>query len=546
MTKPKDGVDLDAILAELGQFGRYQIQTYCLILLPIMFSAVYNSQYIFAAGDVPYRCKVPECESTPPDFTTNGWGAWALPESGGRCERLQPVGEECSPNSFHQNETITCSAWVYENSNTIVPEFDLACEGWKRTLVGTIHSAGVFAALPITAYVSDTFGRRTAFILTAVAAGVAGVIRSFSNTYILYVILEFVEATVGSGVYSTGFILALEMVGLNRRVLGGNIISSTFALGQVFLALAAWAAPYWRTLTLIIYAPSIIFVVYIFLIEESVRWLLIKGNRKEAARIIFKAAAMNNKKLKPETIKVLTEEEKVEEEPRPLHPEIHPIATEVKKKSLIIQVLYSKTIMMRLVICSFWWITLTFVYYGLSINSVSLAGNPYVNFILTSLVEIPGYALSVLTLDRFGRKSSIMTSFFVCGVSLIVLPFVPQTITWLPTTLNMIGKLCISMAFSSIYIYTSELFPTEARHSLLGTCSMFGRIGSLVAPQTPLLMAYMEALPYLIFGIMSGTSGLLMLLTPETLRIRLPDTIQQAENISVAPRTKRTTDIIVD
>lgn len=48
-------VDLDAILLELGQFGRYQIRNYCFILVVILTSAVYNAQYIFAAGDVPYR-----------------------------------------------------------------------------------------------------------------------------------------------------------------------------------------------------------------------------------------------------------------------------------------------------------------------------------------------------------------------------------------------------------------------------------------------------------------------------------------------------------
>lgn len=37
-------------------------------------------------------------------------------------------------------------------------------------------------------------------------------------------------------------------------------------------------------------------------------------------------------------------------------------------------------------------------------------------------------------------------------------------------------------------MYTAEMFPTEIRHSLLGICSMFGRIGSMVAPQTPLLV----------------------------------------------------------
>ncbi|KAL0880492.1 hypothetical protein ABMA27_002900 [Loxostege sticticalis] len=545
MTKEKDAVDLDSILAELGQFGRYQIKNYCFILIPIMFSAVYNGQYIFAAAAMNYRCKVPECEASPPQLSTNGWGVWALPESGGRCDRLKPIGDTCSPESFHMNQTITCDAWVYESGDTIVAEFDLACQEWRRTLVGTIHSVGLFAALPLTSYVSDTWGRRTAFVLTAVCAGIMGLIRSFSPNYIMYLAFEFLDATLGSGVYSSGFILALEMVGLNRRVLGGNIISSFFALGQVFLALVAWGIPYWRTLTRVLYAPSLLFIFYFFVIEESVRWLLSKGKKKEAARIIFKAAKTNNKKLSPESVKQLTEETP-QEETKPTQPEIHQIVPEEKAQSLTMQVLKSKIMISRLLICSFWWITVTFIYYGLSINSVSLAGNMYVNYILTCLVEIPGYCVSVITLDRFGRKGSIMTAFFICGISLVALPFVPDDMIWLMTSLNMLGKLCISMAFSSIYIYTSELFPTTARHRLLGMCSMFGRIGSIVAPQTPLLMSYMESLPYLIFGIMAGASGLLMIFTPETLRMRLPDTVQQAENIAALPRTRKPTDIIVN
>lgn len=44
-------------------------------------------------------------------------------------------------------------------------------------------------------------------------------------------------------------------------------------------------------------------------------------------------------------------------------------------------------------------------------------------------------------------------------------------------------------------------------------------------------MEFMVSLPYLIFGVMAVTSGLLMLLTPETLGRKLPDTVQDAENI---------------
>ncbi|CAH0719762.1 unnamed protein product, partial [Brenthis ino] len=534
-------MDLDEVLEEIGPLGPFQIKIYSLILIPILFCAVYNTQYIFAAANVQYRCQVPECEAVPPKLETDDWGSWALPDGAGRCERYLLVGTTCAPESFHPTDTKKCSSWIYENNNSIVTTFDLACEEWKRTLVGTLHSAGLFFALPLTAYVSDNFGRRVAFIATAVAPAFVGIGRSFSQNYLTYVILEFIEAVVGAGVYSSGFILALEMMGLNRRVLGGNIISCTFAIGQALVALVAWAIPEWRTLTRVIYAPSFLFIFYFFLIEESVRWLLSRGNKKEAARILFKAAAINKKKLSPETIKHLTEETPSEQDSSKL-----PIDDKNKKPSLGLQVLKSRIIMARLLICSFWWITVTFIYYGLSINSVSLAGNSYVNYILTALVEIPGYCISVLTLDRFGRKSSIMTAFFVCGISLVCLPFIPENLLWLQTCLNLLGKLCISMAFSSIYIYTSELYPTTLRHSLVAVCSMCGRIGQVIAPQTPLLMAYMEALPYIIFGIMAATSGLLMLLTPETLHMRLPDTVKQAESISVAPRTKQTTDIIVD
>lgn len=52
----------------------------------------------------------------------------------------------------------------------------------------------------------------------------------------------------------------------------------------------------------------------------------------------------------------------------------------------------------------------------------------------------------------------------------------------------LIGKFGITIAFTVLYVFTTELFPTPLRHSLLGTCSMFGRTGSMIAPQTPLLV----------------------------------------------------------
>jgi hypothetical protein len=46
----------------------------------------------------------------------------------------------------------------------------------------------------------------------------------------------------------------------------------------------------------------------------------------------------------------------------------------------------------------------------------------------------------------------------------------------------------------------------------------------------------MESLPLLLFGAMSVFSGLLALYFPETLNVKLPDTIEEAENIGKQKR----------
>ena len=43
-------------------------------------------------------------------------------------------------------------------------------------------------------------------------------------------------------------------------------------------------------------------------------------------------------------------------------------------------------------------------YFGLALNTENLAGDFYLNFFLTSLVEIPSYLIALATIDRLGRR----------------------------------------------------------------------------------------------------------------------------------------------
>lgn len=92
----------------------------------------------------------------------------------------------------------------------------------------------------------------------------------------------------------------------------------------------------------------------------------------------------------------------------------------------------------------------------------------------------------------------------------------------------MLGKFSITVAFTVVYIYTTEMFPTNLRHSLLGCCAMCGRVGSIVAPQTPLLAQYYSSMPLLLMAGCAFLSGFLVFRLPETLNTKLPDTIEEA------------------
>lgn len=48
--------------------------------------------------------------------------------------------------------------------------------------------------------------------------------------------------------------------------------------------------------------------------------------------------------------------------------------------------------------------------------------------------------------------------------------------------LEMTGKFGFTMAFSIVYIYTAEIYPTVLRNVGMGMCSSAARIGSIIAP----------------------------------------------------------------
>lgn len=93
-------------------------------------------------------------------------------------------------------------------------------------------------------------------------------------------------------------------------------------------------------------------------------------------------------------------------------------------------------------------------------------------------------------MEKLGRRWTLFSSLLIGGASIICSKLLPPNLSALSIALFFIGKLFITVAFTGLYIYTSELWPTNMRHSIMGLCSTMGRIGAMGAPFAPLLVIF--------------------------------------------------------
>lgn len=206
----------------------------------------------------------------------------------------------------------------------------------------------------------------------------------------------------------------MELVGIKQRVIVSAMCNMTFVIGVVLIALLAWCVDNWRTYILILYCPGVLVLAYVWFMNESARWLLSKGRRDEAIIVLKKAAKINNLDPRQLELDALGD------------PLLKPENQADDKKSQLYKAVRSGIIWKRLMICSFLWMTCSLVYYGMSINAVSLSSNPYVSFMLVTLVEIPAYIGVVIVLDKYGRKKTLFCTYVTCAVMSMLFSFLPR------------------------------------------------------------------------------------------------------------------------
>lgn len=106
-----------------------------------------------------------------------------------------------------------------------------------------------------------------------------------------------------------------------------------------------------------------------------------------------------------------------------------------------------------------------------------------------------------------------------------------------------LGKSAISGSFSTLFLFTPELYPTNLRNAGIGVSSAFSRFGAIISPFAGTLAEEIPWAPGTIFSAMCLIVTFIILYVPETRGVELPQTLVEvkvwySENSGLPKRNK--------
>ncbi|EEF48695.1 sugar transporter, putative [Ricinus communis] len=416
----------------------------------------------------------------------------------------------------------------------------------KQSLITSM----VFVGMMIGAYswglVSDKFGRRRGFLVTAIITSAAGLLSSFAPNYITLILFR---CLVGLGLGGGPVLLAwfLEFVPAPKRGTWMVIFQVFWTIGAISEAALAWIIMprlSWRWLLAVAALPSFLLLVFYTMTPESPRYLCLKGRKVDALGILEKVAKLNGKVLPPGVL-VTDHELELQEKSLPVedgntglpqndedvnHPPPMWKDSNMGPFRSLLTLLSPRLARSTLLL----WVVFfgnAFSYYGLVLLTTELNDRNrhcpltqmqpqtavdvnYKDVFITSFAEIPGIILAGLTVDRFGRKLSMSVVFFICGIFL--LPLVVHQSATLTTALLFIARIFITDTFTVVYVYAPEMYPTSVRSTGVGVASSMGRIGGMVSPYVAIMLVQgcHQAAAILLFMAVAFASGICVSLFP--------------------------------
>ncbi|XP_076585132.1 solute carrier family 22 member 7-like [Chaetodon auriga] len=519
----------DSVLAEVDGFGRFQLTTILLLVIPRMtlpFQFLLNN---FIADIPSHHCDVSSLD--------DGGVLGNLSQA----ERLIvgiPVQEDGTPNScemFAEPQyhlllnssnitalpTVPCqSGWTYDNTtfkSTLATEWDLVCDRrGKNKATATIFFVGVMFGAMSFGSMSDRFGRRIMLLVSYVSGMVFAVASAFSTTYVMFAVLRFFTGFCITGIIIVSTVLSVEWVDIEHRKLVGVIDSLSWTFGNTIFAAIAYFVTDWRGLIISVTSPLILAIITWRWMPESARWLIANGKLTQAQMYLKKCAKMNRTEESTETLKTETLSTIV--------------VTEKRDRAYSYLDLIRTPRMRKLALrTGLLWFCVATTFYGISFNISGFGLNLYLTQFTYAFIEVPAKVLVYFLLDKVGRRPTEVGALLMAAVCLAINIVIPNDMSVARTVVAIIGKGFSSASFTTLVLYSSELYPTVVRQNGMGYNSFMARLGVAMAPLILLLDEVWKDLPQLVLCSAAVLGAIVARTLSETRARCLPETIEDIE-----------------
>lgn len=361
----------------------------------------------------------------------------------------------------------------------------LLASGWSdanlNAIFVSITAFGYLCGGLMAGMVSDYFGRVKACIVNTIIFSAGCLAACMAPDMYFLIVCRFIMGIGLGAAYPAGYSALTEYTPPTKRgkyQAWVGLIANCGTPFASFVSLVLLPIFGWRAIFVFCgLAGVIVTILLIKFMEESPRWLAMKGRNEEADALVSKweAEARAAGHDVPDVPDELIEAEMAKRE----------------VKQLPTKVLFTnKTLLKRLVVaCVLCWTNFVCVYTIVSWTPTIFVtrGFDVTYSVLMSVVinlGIPaGVAIMSLLIDRFGRKPQLIILLPLSGVCGFVWSLIPADQTILIMAVGFVMAAMVyywSLIVSSVYL--SEPFPTEVKVRGAGIANAFGRIGAILNP----------------------------------------------------------------
>ncbi|KAJ0050708.1 hypothetical protein NL108_005092, partial [Boleophthalmus pectinirostris] len=334
--------------------------------------------------------------------------------------------------------------------------WDLVCENRKlNQALATYFFLGVTVGAVVFGQLSDKFGRKSMLLVALVLSTVMSSASAFSTSYVMFAVSRALCGVALSGLSIIAVVLGIEWTDVKHRTFTGTVMSLSWSLGNMCLALMAFLIRDWRQLTLAVTVPCALPIICWWWLPESARWLLVNGRTREARRFLVQCAKMNkrNEQISKLDLEVLAKVS-MSEESQKTHSYLDLVRTPQLRK---------------ITLCSgLSWFAVAFLYYGISFKISDLGVSIYLTQFIYGAIEAPAKIASFFILDWIGRRNGQAWFLIITGTLIGVNTALPLGYCYFLCPDLVVPRTCIGVvakgfseaAFTTAFLYSAELYPT--------------------------------------------------------------------------------------